>query len=280
MFQITRKQSFNEDTFLLEFHLASIAERARPGNYVDIHLNPDARPITLPVVGVDKDAGTFAVVEQARDLPTEQLMVLTQSEEVFQIRGPLGVACDFNADGKVALMAEDLGVASLLWRAQEYRAAGAHVIVILGFASKDRVFWQDEFGSVASELYIATLDGSFGITGRVTGVLQAVCETHKDIERIVMIARLKQMKRAAKIAADSGIEARLSFDAMRFPAGSPGVFDATDRAQESFEFARAAELNADDVDFDKLIAREKALGSLDGAANKEEGDAENAARAT
>lgn len=259
MFKITRKQSFNDDTFLLEFDLRAVAGRARPGQYVDIHLNPDARPITVPVTGTDPEAGTFTIVEQGRDLPTEQLMVLGAGEEVFQIRGPLGAACDFDADGKVVLMGEDLGVASLLWRAREHRAAGAYVIVILGFASKDRVFWQNEFGEVANELYIATTDGSFGITGRATGALQAVCETHKDVERIIMIARLKTMKRGAKIAADFAIDARVNFDAVRFPVGSPGVFDHGDNAQDAFSFARAAELNAEDVDFDRLIAREKAL---------------------
>jgi NAD(P)H-flavin reductase len=278
MFTITRKQSFNNDTFLLEFELRAVAERARPGQYVDIHLNPDARPITVPVTGVDADAGTFTIVDQGRDLPTEQLMVLGTGEEVFQIRGPLGAACEFDVDGKVVLMGEDLGVASLLWRAQEHRAAGAYVIVILGFASKDRVFWEGEFGEVASELYITTIDGSFGITGRATGALQAVCETHKDVERIIMITRLKTMKRGAKIAADFGIDARVNFDAVRYPVGSPGVFDQSDDAQEAFRFARAAELNAEDVDFEKLIAREKAL--VDEAASEEDDGARNSSRAT
>jgi ferredoxin--NADP+ reductase len=265
MFKITRKQSFNDDTFLLEFDLRSIADRARPGQYADIHLNPDSRPITVPIVDADAEAGTFSVIEQGRDLPTEQLMVLNPGDEVFQIRGPLGVACDFDTDGKVVLMGEDLGVASLLWRAREHRRTGAYIIVILGFATRDRIFWQDEFGEVANELYISTTDGTFGITGRVTGALQAVCETHKDIERIVMIARLKTMKRGAKIAADFAIDARLNFDSVRFPAGSPGVFDQPDNAQDAFRFARAAELNAEDVDFEKLIAREKALISEDSA---------------
>jgi ferredoxin--NADP+ reductase len=276
MFKITRKQSFTDDTFLLEFDLAAVAEKARPGQYVDIHLNPDARPITVPVTGVDTDADTFTIVEQGRDLPTEQLMVLAEGEEVFQIRGPLGGACEFDADGKVVLVGEDLGVASLLWRAQEFRAAGAYVIVILGFASRDRVFWQNEFGEVANELYIATVDGSFGMTGRATGALQAVCETHKDVERIVMIGRLKTMKRGTKIAADFGIDARISFDAIRHPAGSPGVFDQVDQAKDVFMFARAAELNAEDVDFDKLIARERAIADD----SSEENEGRNASSAT
>jgi len=261
MFPVTRKQSFNSDTFLLEFELRAVADGARPGQYVDIHLNPDTRPITLPVTGVDTEAGTFTVVEQGRDLPTEQLMILNPGEEVFQIRGPLGAACDFDCDGKVVLMGEDLGVASLLWRAREHRAAGAYVIVIAGFATRDQIFWQNELGEVANELYIATQDGSFGITGKVTGALQAVCETYKDLERIIMIARLKSMKRGAKIAADFGIDARVNFDALRFPAGSPGIFEHDDNQQDVFSFARAAELNAEDIDFDKLLSRERALNA-------------------
>jgi ferredoxin--NADP+ reductase len=276
MFKITRKQSFNDDTFLLEFELRAIAERAKPGQYADIHLNPDTRPITVPITDADAEAGTFSIVEQGRDLPTEQLMVLTPGEEVFQIRGPLGASCDFDTDGKVVLVGEDIGVASLLWRAQKHRAAGAYVIVILGFASKDRIFWQNEFGEVANELYIATTDGSFGITGRATGALQAVCETHKDIDRIIMIARLKTMKRGAKMAADFAIDARVNFDALRFPAGSPGVFDPSNDAQEAFRFARAAELNAEDVDFDRLIAREKALADE----NSQADEGRNASNAT
>jgi ferredoxin--NADP+ reductase len=259
MFTITRKQSFNEDTFLLEFRLPAIAEKALPGQYVDIHMNVDGDTFTLPIATVDREAGTFAVVEQARDLPSERLMLLAEGEEVFQIRGPLGGPCRIDSDGKVVLVAEDLGVASLLWRARAFKENGAHVIVVLGFASKDRIFWKDEFAAVADELYIATDDGSFGISGRVTGVLQALCETHKDIDRIGLIANLKHMKRGAKIASDFGIDATVSFDAIRFPVGAPTIFEHADNAQEAFAFARAADLDADAVDFEKLVARERAL---------------------
>ena len=259
MFTITRKQSFNEDTFLLELRLPAIAERAMPGQYVDIHMNVDGPTFTLPIAAVDRGAGTFAVVEQARDQPTERLMLLNQGEEVFQIRGPLGAPCRIDSDGKVVLVAENLGVASLWWRAYAFKEYGAHVIVVLGFTSKDRVFWHDEFAAIADELYIATEDGSFGVSGRVTGVVQALCETHKDIDRICMIASLKHMRRMAKIAGDFGIDATVSFDAIRFPIGAPTIFDHADDSQEAFAFARAPDLDAEQVDFEKLLTRERAL---------------------
>jgi len=228
-----------------------------PGQYVDIHMNVDGPTFTLPIAMVDREAGTFAVIEQGRDLPTERLMMLAEGEEVFQIRGPLGAPCRIDSDGKVVLVAEDLGAASLLWRARAFKEHGAHVIVVLGYTSKDRVFWKDEFAAVANELYVVTEDGSFGVSGKVTGVLQALCETHKDIDRICLVASLKHMKRGAKIASDFGIDATVSFDAIRFPVGAPTIFDAAE--QEAFAFARAPELDAEAVDFEKLLSRERAL---------------------
>ncbi len=81
-------------------------------------------------MAADPEAGTFAVIERGRDLPSERLMVVAENDEVFQIRGPLGSPCRFDADGKVVRVAEDMGVPSLLWRARGYRDAGAYVIVI------------------------------------------------------------------------------------------------------------------------------------------------------
>jgi NAD(P)H-flavin reductase len=218
MFKVVRKQSFTEDLFMLEIEIPPIAEKAQPGHHVDIHLNPDSPVLTLPVVGVDGETGTITVVERARDLPSEQLMMLQEGDEVFQLRGPLGSACSIDDVSKVALVGEELGVASLLPRARAYKAIGAYTICAIGFPTHDDVFWQDEFSQVCDELYVTT-----------------------------------------RIAADRGVTARMCFDTIRSPLGVPGVFDAAGESQEVFEFARAPELDAADIDFDKLIARERAI---------------------
>lgn len=263
MFRIVRKQSFTENLFLLEIEIPAVAQAARPGQHVDIHLNPDSPVITLPIVGADADAGTITIVERAQDLPSEQLMMLQVGDEVFQIRGPLGGECTIPDVGKVALIGEGIGVASLLWRAREYRGRDAYTICVIGFPSREEVFWQDEFSEVSDELYVTTRDGSYGVSGRVSGPLQAVCETHKDLERMVVIAYLKSMKRAARLASDHGVVAKVCFDAIRPSVGRESVFDVRDDSQAAFDFARAAELDPGDIDFDKLIAREKALQIAD-----------------
>ena len=134
MFKVVRKQSFTENLYLLEIEVAAIAENAQPGQHVDIHLNPDAPTITLPIARADRDRDTITIVELARDLPSEQLMMLQEGDEIFQIRGPLGGAMSTHDVGKIVLAGEDLGVASMLWRAHTYRDAGAYTICIIGLS--------------------------------------------------------------------------------------------------------------------------------------------------
>ncbi|MCK4773659.1 MAG: hypothetical protein KAT30_02695, partial [Candidatus Krumholzibacteria bacterium] len=89
--------------------------------------------------------------------------------------------------------------------------------------------------------------------------LRAVCEMHKDIERIVVIGQLAKMKKVAKVAADYDIPAVMSFDAIRQRIGGSDLFEMEDKAQEEFEFARAPEIDANEIDFEKLLARQRAL---------------------
>lgn len=277
MFKIVRKQTFADDGFLLEIDMPAIAERARPGHHVDIHLNPDAPVLTLPVSDADPEKGTFVVVHRGLDRPSEQLMLMQEGDEVFQVRGPLGAGCEIHDVSKIVLIAEDLGVASLYPRLREYKAKDCYTIVVIGFKTREHAFWETEIDALSDEFYIATADGSYGVHGDVIGPLRAIAATHKDIERVIVIGQLKSMKRAAKITADHGLSAYMCFDAVRQPVDVPSIFEQKERAresgdapradggealepaQQSFTFAKAAEINADDIDFDKLIARQKAI---------------------
>jgi NAD(P)H-flavin reductase len=259
MFKIVSKKNITEEIFSMEIEMPAIANQAKPGHYVDIQINPDGPALTLPVSECDTDRGTIKIVHKAQDLPSVQLSMLGQGDEVFQVRGPLGGACEFMDTGKVVLAAEDLGVASLFMRAKEYKARGAYTICLLGYDSKDAIFWEEEFAAICDELYICTRDGSYGVSGRITNPLRAVCETHKDIERIVMIGQLAKMKKVAKLAGDYDIPTMMSFDAIRQPVGAPSVFETPENSPEVFGFAKAPELDANDIDFEKLLARQRAL---------------------
>lgn len=257
--KVVRKQNFTNDNFLIELEIPSIARDAQPGHHVEVRVDAGETPLILPVAGYDREKGTITVVHKALDLPSEHLMMRQKGDEVFHIGGPLGAACKFTELGKIVLVSEDLGAASLYCRVRKYKESGSYVICVIGFETKDEVFWENEFSSICDELYVCTQDGSYGVSGRVTGPVRAVCEAHKDIERIIMIGQLAKMKRVAKVAADYDIPALMSFDAIRQPLGSPDIFDTGSNPQEVFAFAKAPEIDANEIDFDKLLAKHRAL---------------------
>ncbi len=259
MFKIVSKRAITDEVFSMEIEMPAVAEKVQPGHHVDIHVNTDGAALTLPVAGYDRQKGTITIVHKAQDLPSLQLSMLREGDAVFQIRGPLGRSCTFADIGKVVLAAEDLGAASLFLRAKEYKQHGAYTICVLGFETKNEIFWEKDFATICDELYVCTRDGSYGVNGRIITPLRAVCEMHKDIERIVMIGQLAKMKKVAKIAADYDIPAVMSFDAIRQRVGGPDLFETGDKAQKEFEFARAPEIDANEIDFEKLLARQRVL---------------------
>jgi len=259
MFKITSKHAITDEVFSMEIEIPAVAAAARPGHHVDIHVNPDGGALTLPVAGYDKDRGTITIVHKAHDLPSLQLSLLQEGEEIFQVRGPLGGSCSIDDASKVVLVAEGLGVASLYIRAKAYKERGAYAIGILGFETRSEIYWEERFAAICDELYVCTVDGSYGIKGRITNPLRAVCDTHKDIERLVMIGQLAKMKKVAKVAADYDIPAMMSFDAIREPLGNPNIFGVDETSQEAFEFAKAPEIDANEIDFEKLLVKQRAL---------------------
>ena len=50
--------------------------------------------------------------------------------------------------------------------------------VILGFGSKDEVFYEEEFKALGAKVLVTTVDGSYGIKGFVTDAFEGLEPTH------------------------------------------------------------------------------------------------------
>ena len=90
------------------------------------------------------------------------------------ILGPLGNGFPLSAvnSGETALLVGGgIGVPPLHELSKRLRAQGTKVIHVLGFQSKDAVFYEEAFKKFG-ETYIATDDGSYGEKGFVTDVIE------------------------------------------------------------------------------------------------------------
>ena len=74
--------------------------------------------------------------------------------------------------GSPLLVGGGVGVPPMYMLCKELISEGKNVTVVLGFNSKDDVFYEDEFRALGADVHIATADGTYGIKGFVTDVIK------------------------------------------------------------------------------------------------------------
>ena len=87
----------------------------------------------------------------------------------------LGNGYDTSKSGdKPLLIGGGVGVPPMYRLAKNLLAEGKKPIVILGFNTKDEIFYAEEFKALGAEVHIATADGSVGTKGFVTDVVKTI----------------------------------------------------------------------------------------------------------
>ena len=145
------------------------SEITRPGQFVNIALAGKflRRPISVcDVVGSDLTL-LYKVVGKG----TEQMAGMALGERLDVLTG-LGNGYDVDKAGDAPLLiGGGVGVPPLYMLAKQLIAAGKRVRVILGFNTKDEVFYEDEFRALGAEVTVTTVDGSHGVKGFVTAAM-------------------------------------------------------------------------------------------------------------
>ena len=149
----------------------SVCNVEQPLNNVEPHLT-----IIYKVVGVGTEAMSHLPVGT-------QLDVLTV----------LGNGYDLTKAGDAPLLiGGGVGVPPMYMLARQLREAGKKVRVILGFNTKDEVFYEEEFRALGCDVTVTTVDGSHGIKGFVTNALDGQQSYYYTCGPLPMIKALLQ----------------------------------------------------------------------------------------
>jgi NAD(P)H-flavin reductase len=198
-FEVVARQDFSDVTFLLEIRHPMLAKAARPGQFVIVMSHEQGERIPLTIADFDRDKGTITLVIQAVGKTTREMQRDCRvGTRLSALVGPMGIPSQIGTARKVLCVGGGLGVAPVYPQARAYKESGAYVIGILGFRTRDLVFWEDKFRACCDELILCTDDGSAGIKGLVTeGIRQAVLK-HPDIDECVAIGPPVMMKGCAE----------------------------------------------------------------------------------
>lgn len=165
----------------LTFSAGPVGGSARPGQFVALAVGGDTsanllrRCFSIHRVVPDGAGGsTVDVVVAPHGSGTTWLARLAQGEEVDLV-GPLGRAFPLPTEPVACvLVGGGYGSAPLGWLAEQLRARGCHVEMVLGAASEDRLFGVALAREVADGVTVTTDDGSAGIPGWVSHALPGV----------------------------------------------------------------------------------------------------------
>ena len=140
-----------------------------PGQFVNLRL--EGFYLRRPLAVCDKVEGHLVLIYKTIGRGTDALARMNPGEKLDLLVG-LGNGYDVNACGDHPLLiGGGVGGPSLYWLATELLAMGKDVTVILGFTTKDLIFYEDEFRRTGAKVLITTDDGTAGTKGIVCDAL-------------------------------------------------------------------------------------------------------------
>ena len=175
-----------------------------PGQFINIKI--DGFFLRRPISVCDWDEGSVTILYKIMGRGTEKLAAMT--EGTLDVLTGLGNGFDAGACGtKPLLIGGGIGSAPMMALAKALLKKGVTPHVILGFNTKNEIFYENEFRALGCEVTVTTADGSYGIPGFVT-------EAMKDADYDCFFAcgrepMLRAVYRASKTSGQLSFEERM-----------------------------------------------------------------------
>ena len=171
VFEIVTNRALTESVY--EMTLAGDTSAiTRPGQFVELSL--EGYFLRRPISVCNYDEGKLTLIYKVVGKGTEQMAEMTAGEELNILTG-LGNGYDVSLSGdKPLLLGGGVGVPPLYMLAKKLIAEGKKVSVVLGFNTKDEVFCEDDFKALGADVFVTTVDGSYGIKGFVTDAMKDI----------------------------------------------------------------------------------------------------------
>ncbi|NLY43038.1 MAG: dihydroorotate dehydrogenase electron transfer subunit [Clostridiaceae bacterium] len=188
-----------------------ITRQAKPGQFLNIRCADTLstllrRPISI--CDIDKEKKEVRFVFQVKGEGT-RLLANRSLGELLDVLGPLGTSFTVdNSFSRPALIGGGIGVFPLLFLANAYRSS---MDVFLGFRTKEMVVLEQDFKRICPDTVIATDDGSYGVSGYVTRLLEENIKQGKN-DIVYACGPEPMLKKVQSMCSAYGIPCQLSLE--------------------------------------------------------------------
>ena len=167
-----------------------------PGQFVNIRVQGQFLRRPISVCNVEQPLNNvepyLTIIYKVVGVGTEAMSHLPVGTQL-DVLTVLGNGYDLTKAGDAPLLVGGgVGVPPMYMLARQLREMGKAVRVILGFNTKDEVFYEEEFRALGCEVVVTTVDGSHGVKGFVTNALDGQQSYYYTCGPLPMIKALIQ----------------------------------------------------------------------------------------
>jgi len=259
MFPIVAREEMAQGTVILnEIEAPLIARKAKPGQFVILKANEEGERIPLTMAETDPAKGTITVIYMVVGKSTALFKDLKVGEGYQDVIGPLGRPTHVEKLGTVLCVGGGTGVAVLHPITRAMKAAGNHVICVIGARNKGLLILEDKMKAASNDLRVCTDDGSYGHHGFVTDIVKAVLEK-TPVQQVVAIGPVPMMKAVSAVTKTYNVPTMVSLNPIMIDGtGMCGGCRVSVGGKTKFACVDGPEFDGHQVNFDELTKRLRA----------------------
>lgn len=195
----------------IKIHSPIIAQHYQPGQFVILMVVEQGERVPLTITEVDVSSGTITLIFQELGFTTKLLGKLNVGDELYHIVGPLGKPTEIKFFGTVVLVGGGVGTAEIYPIAKALKEKNNKIITVIGARNKNLVILENKFRQISDEVFITTDDGSYGIKGLVSDVLQELINK-KKIDLVYAVGPVVMMKVVSQLTKNFNIPTIVSLN--------------------------------------------------------------------
>jgi len=262
MVPVVERRMIVPNVHLLTVEAPEVAESAQPGNFVILRPGDGGERIPLTIADWDAGAGTVTSVFVQVGASTARLARLKAGDQVPSYAGPLGRATEIAHFGQVLLIGGCYGIGSIYPIARALTAAGNRVVALIEARSSYLLYWEDRLREIAERVITVTRDGSRGYKGHVTRLAEILTLEGIRPDRVVAHGCTFQMMAVAEQTRPFGVKTLVSMNPIMIDGtGMCGVCRLTVAGSRKFACVDGPEFDAQEVDWDEVLARRESYAA-------------------
>lgn len=258
MYRITAREDLSPVTKLFKVEAPEVARKAKAGQFVIVRIDEPGERIPLTIADYDRQSGEITLVFQEVGKTTRQLGKMKVGDELASFTGPLGRPTEIERYGTVMCVGGGVGIAPIYPIARELKAAGNHVISIIGARNVSLLFWEEQMRAVSDELIVCTDDGSYARKALVTEPMKEILSSGRKVDIIWAIGPAIMMKFASLTSQPFGVKTVVSLNSIMVDGtGMCGACRVEVGGQTRFVCVDGPEFDGHQVDWNLLLERQR-----------------------